>query len=161
MMFEKNMRWARRMLAGSFVMAAVVSGGGWHVAVAQEEDAAMVKESSSQEQVQREGVWVDIFFGTGVDKETRSVIGEATTFPTDGDRVYCLTRVHGMSPPTTVTHAWYHESKTMARVDLPVGSENWRTWSYKTYLPAWTGSWEVKVLNEDGMVLGTAGFEVK
>ena len=66
-----------------------------------------------------------------------------------------------MSPPTTVTHAWYHEGKTMARVDLTVGSENWRTWSSKSYLPSWTGSWEVKVLDTDGMVLGAAEFEVK
>jgi hypothetical protein len=161
MMSEKHMRWTGRMLAGVFVLAAVVAGGGWHSAAAQEEGASAVKESSSGESVQREGVWVDIFFGTEIDKETRAVIGEATTFPADGVRVYCLTRVHGMSPPTTVTHVWYHESKTMARVDLPVGSENWRTWSYKTYQPAWTGSWEVKVLNEDGMVLGAAGFEVK
>ena len=161
MMSEKYMRWTGWMLAGAFVLVTVVAGGGWQPAVAQEEGASIVKESSSQEQVQREGVWVDISFGTEIDKETRSVIGEAATFPADGNRVYCMTRVHGMSPPATVTHVWYHESKTMARVDLSVGSENWRTWSYKTYLPAWTGSWEVKVLNEDGMVLGAAGFEVK
>ncbi len=117
--------------------------------------------AGAQESAPREGIWVDFLFGIGIDKETRAVIGEATTFPAEGEKVYCLTRVHGMSPPTTVTHAWYHEGKTMARVDLPVGSENWRTWSFKSKFPAWTGSWEVKVLDQDGMVLGAAGFEVK
>jgi hypothetical protein len=117
--------------------------------------------AAAQESAPRVGIWVDFFFGTGVDKETKAVIGEATTFPADGGKVYCLTRVHGMSPPTSVTHAWYHEGKTMAKVDLAVGSENWRTWSFKSYLPALTGSWEVKVLDPDGMVLGSAGFEVK
>jgi hypothetical protein len=115
----------------------------------------------AQEPATQEGIWVDFFFGTDVDRETRMVVGEATTFPADGGKVYCLTRVHGMSPPTTVTHAWYHEGKTMARVDLAVGSENWRTWSSKSYLPAWTGSWEVKVLDSDGMVLGSAKFAVE
>ena len=148
-------------LFGAFVLAAAVECVVWFPAVAQDESVSPAQESSSAEPVQREGVWVDIFFGTEIDKETRSLIGEGTTFPADGDRIYCLTRVHGMSPPTTVTHAWYHEGMTMARVDLPVGSENWRTWSYKTYPPDWTGSWEVKVLNADGMVLGAAGFEVK
>jgi len=149
------------MLAGAFVLTIIVAGGGLLPAAAQDDSVSVAQESQTAEQVQREGIWVDIFFGADIDKVKRSVIGEATTFPADGDRVYCLTRVHGMSPPATVTHAWYYEGKTMARVDLAVGSENWRTWSSKTYQPAWTGSWEVKVLNEDGMVLGTAGFEVK
>jgi len=109
----------------------------------------------------REGSWVDFTFGTGVDTETRAVIGEATVFPADSTRVYCFTRIHGLHPPTTVTHAWYHDGKTMAKVDLDVRSENWRTWSYKTYLPEWTGYWEVKVLDTEGMVLGTAGFTVE
>jgi hypothetical protein len=117
--------------------------------------------AGAQETPPREGIWVDFIFGTGIDLETRAVIGEGTVFAPDGGKVFCFTRVHGMSPPTSVTHAWYYEGKTMARVDLTVGSENWRTWSSKSYLPAWTGSWEVKVLDPDGMVLGTAGFEVK
>jgi hypothetical protein len=117
--------------------------------------------AGAQETAPRQGIWVEFLFGTGVDLETRSVIDQGTVFTADGEKVYCMTRVHGMSPPTSVTHAWYYEGKTMARVDLTVGSENWRTWSSKSYLPSWTGSWEVKVLDPDGMVLGSAGFEVK
>lgn len=149
------------VLAGVLVLAAAVAVVGSVPAAAQEEGASAAQESPSAEPVQREGIWVDIFLGTDIDKETRAVVGEAATFPSDGERVYCLTRVHGMSPPTTVTHVWYFEGKTMARVDLSVGSQNWRTWSYKTYKPEMTGFWEVKVLDEDGMVLGSAGFEVK
>ena len=149
------------VLAGVLVLAAAVAVVGSLPAAAQEEGAPAAQESPAAEPVQREGIWVEIFLGTDIDKETRSVIGEAATFPSDGERVYCLTRVHGMSPPTTVTHVWYFEGKTMARVDLSVGSQNWRTWSYKTYKPDMTGSWEVKILDEDGMVLGSAGFEVK
>lgn len=152
-------RWNGCVLAaGLFLMLA---GAGWHPAVAQQEDAAAVTEAPAEESTQRTGIWVDFFFGNGIDKETRAVIGEATSFAADGQQVTCLTRVHGMSPPTTVTHAWYHEGRTMARVDLAIGSENWRTWSTKTYQPTWTGTWEVKVLDTDGMVLGAATFEVR
>ena len=158
MMDGKEMATHSRPMAGrlSVVLAALfvaqlVAGG----------SAVLAQDPGAGEPAPREGIWVDFFFGTGIDLETRSVTGAAATFTPDGGRVYCLTRVHGMRPPATVTHAWYYEGKTMARVDLTIGSENWRTWSYKSYLPGWTGNWEVKVLDEDGMVLGSAGFEVK
>ena len=60
-----------------------------------------------------------------------------------------------------MTHAWYHEGETRARVDLPVGSLSWRTWSSKRILPSWTGRWEVKVLDAEGTVLGAAAFEIR
>jgi hypothetical protein len=160
-MAEKNLQRTGLVLTGILVLAAAVAVGGLLPAAAQEEGTPAAQESPPAEPVQREGIWVEIFLGTDIDMKTRAVVGEAATFPSDGERVYCLTRVHGMSPPTTVTHVWYFEGKTMARVDLSVGSQNWRTWSYKTYKPDWTGSWEVKVLDQDGMVLGSAGFEVK
>ena len=156
-MSEGSIRLTVRFLAGVFLVVGALVGP----AISQEEGAADPVASSVEDPGQRTGVWVDFFFGTDIDKEKRTVIGEGKVFPADGNRIYCLTRVHGMSPPAKVTHAWYHEGITKARVDLTVGSENWRTWSYKSYPPAWTGSWEVKVLDEDGMVLGSAGFEVK
>jgi len=65
-----------------------------------------------------------------------------------------------MTPPAIVTHVWYHEGKTMSRIDLKVGSADWRTWSSKRILPAWRGRWEVKVLDDEGMVLSSARFVV-
>ena len=153
MMAITNFKMTGRVLTGAVVLAAVFAFVGWLPAAAQE--------SPSAEPVQRVGIWVEVFFGTDIDKETRAVVGEGSTFASDGERVYCLTRIHGMSPPTSVTHVWYYDGKTMARVELSVGSENWRTWSFKTYKPEWTGFWEVKILDGDGMVLGSAGFEVK
>ncbi len=151
-MADTKVKRTLRMLVGTVALAVVFSFCAWLPAAAQEESAPPA---------QRLGIWVDVFFGTDVDKDTRAVIGEGSTFPFDGERVYCLTRIHGMSPPTSVTHVWYYEGKTMARVELSVGSENWRTWSFKTYKPDWTGFWEVKILDGDGTVLGSAGFEVK
>jgi hypothetical protein len=105
--------------------------------------------------------WVTIEFGSGLDAETRQLIEPGTTFAPDVDKVWCLTRVEGLTAPTTVTHAWYQEGETRARVDLPVGSANWRTWSSKRILPSWTGRWEVKVLDAEGTVLGSASFEIQ
>ncbi len=108
-----------------------------------------------------DSVRVDLVFGTDVDRETRAVVGAAESFAPDVERVFCLTRVEGLAIDTTITHAWYHEGVTRARVDLPVHSANWRTWSSKLILPGWTGVWEVKVLDSAGTVLASASFEIR
>lgn len=103
---------------------------------------------------------VTMTFGTGIDRATREIVGEATAFA-GGDTVWCRTLLEDLAAPTTVTHAWYHEGRTMARVDLDVGAARWRTWSSKIILPAQTGAWEVKVLAADGTVLGAGTFAIE
>ena len=103
---------------------------------------------------------VAMVFGTGIDRATRQIEGEAAAFA-GGDTVWCRTVLENLAHPTTVTHAWYHEGRTMARVDLNVGSAHWRTWSSKIILPEQTGAWEVKVLNADGTVLGAGTFAIE
>ncbi len=104
---------------------------------------------------------VKISFGTDIDRESRELVGETTTFSAGIERIVCLTLIMGMEAPNSVTHVWYRDGKTMARVDLNVASSIWRTWSSKWLLPSWTGHWEVKVLDSDGRVLGSADFDVK
>lgn len=104
---------------------------------------------------------VDIAFGTDIDRESRELVGETAVFSAGIENITCLTRLMGLAAPTSVTHVWYRDGKTMARVDLNVASSNWRTWSSKRLMPDWTGHWEVKVLDSDGRVLGSAGFDVQ
>ena len=104
---------------------------------------------------------VDIAFGTDIDRESRELVGETAVFAAGIEQITCLTRLKGLEAPTSVTHVWYRDGKTMARVDLNVASSNWRTWSSKRLLPDWTGHWEVKVLDSDGRILGSAGFDVQ
>ena len=103
---------------------------------------------------------VTMTFGTGIDRATRQITGEAAAFA-GGDTVWCRTLLEDLAAPTTVTHAWYHEGRTMARVDLDVGAARWRTWSSKIILPEQTGAWEVKVLAADGTVLGAGTFAIE
>ena len=107
------------------------------------------------------GPVVDAVFGTGLDRENRVLTGQADSFGSDTEQIYCLTRIQGLEGPTTVTHAWYFDGQAKARVELKVGSADWRTWSSKKILPAWSGAWEVKVLDATGKVLATFGFTVK
>ncbi len=143
----------RLVLAVSLSIMIIVSG-----AAVQAQDTATADETPA--------VAVDMAFGADIDRTTRTLVGESSEFAADGfsaeeGRVFCLTRVRNMVAPATMTHVWYYEGKTMARVELNVGSSNWRTWSAKRILPAWTGNWEVKVLDASGMVLASAGFTIK
>jgi hypothetical protein len=103
----------------------------------------------------------EIAVGTGYDRESRQLVGAGETFSAGTEQVWCRTRITGAPEPTTVAHVWYHNDKTVARVELRVGSADWRTVSSKTLLPDWTGFWEVKVLDEAGTVLGSTRFTVE
>lgn len=96
----------------------------------------------------------------GYDPIARAPVDSASAFVAEVGKVYCFTRIIGAPGATQITHAWYHEGETKAKVKLAVGSANWRTYSYKTILPSWTGRWEVKILDASGAVLATRSFTV-
>jgi len=103
---------------------------------------------------------VEILVGTALDREDRVPRDVGDVFPAGTEKLWCWTRVRGAAGPTDVVHVWYHEGGTRARVVLPVRSPDWRTWSSKRLLSAWTGRWEVKVLDADGLVLAATRFIV-
>jgi hypothetical protein len=103
----------------------------------------------------------DMAFGTGYDYGTRSLLGEAVSFQAGVAAVWCRTRIVGATEPTTVTHVWYRDGKTMARVELRVTSPSFRTVSSKKMMPDWTGRWEVKVLDASGTILRAESFDVE
>ena len=92
-----------------------------------------------------------------IDREPQ---GAADSFGSGVERLFCFTEIRGLEG-TTITHAWIHEGKTRAKVDLPVRSNRWRTWSTKKISPGWTGQWQVKILDADGIVLSTQDFVVE
>jgi len=96
-----------------------------------------------------------------VDRETRAPLGVGDAFPQDVERLYCFTRLTGAADTTQVTHLWLHEDQIRSRVPLAVRSPDWRTWSSKSILPRWSGEWEVRVLDRDGLVLGASTFRIE
>ena len=102
---------------------------------------------------------LDAVLATGV--ENRQPVGSASTFPADVGRVYAYTRVVGAAGEGSLTHVWYYAGQVKAQVQLPVRSDDWRTWSSKTILPGWTGEWLVEVQGADGRVLASVPFQVQ
>ena len=88
-------------------------------------------------------------------------VDQVTSYPADFGKLYCFSRVVGASGNTKVTHVWYFQGHEMARVSLPIGSSNWRTYSSKRFLPQWVGQWQVKVFDAEGNELAKVPFVLK
>ena len=95
---------------------------------------------------------------TGI--EERMPVGMADQFPFDVGQVCLWSKVFGYTEETTIKHVWYFRGDEMATVELPVRGSTWRTYSYKTIPPAWSGDWVVKVVDADGNVLKAIPFKV-
>ncbi len=96
--------------------------------------------------------------GTGV--QDREPVGIDTSFGSDVGQVFCWAKIVGASDSTAATFVWLRNGDEMARVDLPVKSPLWRTWSSKKIKPDWTGDWEVRILNPGGEVLKSLSFTI-
>jgi len=93
--------------------------------------------------------------------EQRQPVDVMTEVPADIGRLYCFTRLVGADSETRVVHVWSWEGREMARVELPVRSNNWRTWSSKRILPEWSGAWTISILDAEGNLLKEIAFQVR
>lgn len=98
----------------------------------------------------------DAVITTAIEKQMP--VDKVETYPADYGKLFCFTRIVGAEKETQVTHVWYYREDELARVDLSVGSADWRTYSSKRFLPQWAGQWRVVVFAEDGRELATVPF---
>jgi hypothetical protein len=91
----------------------------------------------------------------------RMPVATGEVFARQVSRLYCWSRVVGATGETFVTHNWYYQGAFKASVQLPVRSNNWRTWSAKTLDPDSTGEWMVEILSADGEPLESIIFFVQ
>lgn len=59
-----------------------------------------------------------------------------------------------------ITHLWFYEDNLEAEITLPIGSENWRTFSSKLIPPQMTGQWRVLVVGANQDLLLEYNFTV-
>lgn len=90
--------------------------------------------------------------------ENKEPVSELDVIANDVPKVYFFTELRGLNGHT-VTHRWEYSGETMAEVSFEVGGDRWRTWSSKNMLPAWSGVWEVSVLDEGGNIMMQKSFE--
>ena len=92
--------------------------------------------------------------------EERMPLGAGNSFSADIGELYLWSKVKGATDTTAVKHCWFYNGQEMAVVELAVKSASWRTWSRKQILPEWTGDWEVKIIDTNGVVLWSVSFKV-
>jgi hypothetical protein len=133
----------------------IVSG----VCFAQGEAAEEPVEDTTAVAAEESGlVLEDIAICTAV--EDRQPTGVGTVFPDDLDKIYCFTKIGGAEDTTYVTHVWCFGDKEIIKVNLPIKSVSWRTWSSKM-VDMGLGKGYVEIVSEDGTVLGKAEFEIQ
>jgi hypothetical protein len=59
----------------------------------------------------------------------------------------------------TVTHQWIYNDKVMFERSFEVNGGRWRVWTSKEFLPEWSGTWTVNVLDTDHSVLESRSFK--
>lgn len=91
----------------------------------------------------------------------REPVDAVEAFPVQNGKLFCFTRVMGAEEPTVIYHLWYREGQLMSRVELPVKSSSWRTWSAKNLLEDWPGDWRVEVQDATGQLLQTLSFQLR
>ncbi|MGM0545705.1 MAG: DUF2914 domain-containing protein [Bacteroidota bacterium] len=97
-------------------------------------------------------------FATAI--EDRQPVEADTAFSADVEKVFCFTKVEGVTDTTQITHVWHYKGEEVARIDLDVTSDPWRTWSSKSILEKWTGPWRVMVLDPEENVLASETFVI-
>ena len=85
-------------------------------------------------------------------------VSELKTISNNVGNVYFFTELRGLSGHT-ITHRWEYNNRVLAEVSFEVAANRWRTWSSKSILPSWTGTWTVSVLDEGGNVIEQNEFE--
>lgn len=93
----------------------------------------------------------------GMGVENLIPIGVAESFPSSVDRIYCYSKIIN-GEATTITHRWYYGERVVSEVPLTIGSPNFRTYSYKTILPHYSGKWRVEIVSETGDLLKSLEF---
>jgi len=96
-------------------------------------------------------------FTIGIDNREPVIMVDSIS-PDSYNSISFFTELNGMTGET-VTHQWMFDDRVMFEKSFEVGGDRWRVWTSKTLLPDWTGTWTVKVLNEDGSILERKTFE--
>ncbi len=90
----------------------------------------------------------------------REPVDAVESYPATVEKLYCFTRITGAEDETVVYHVWSRDGEEVARVELPVRSSDWRTWSSKTILPGWAGEWTVDIQDAAGTSLQVLSFSL-
>ena len=93
--------------------------------------------------------------------ENKRPVGIVNAFSASTEKVYCYVEATHITEDTNITLVWYHDSKAISRITLPLKKGLiWRTNAYKSLFGS-KGDWKVELQDADGRVVKTVGFTVE
>jgi hypothetical protein len=92
--------------------------------------------------------------------EDREPVGMSKRVSVSQGRVYCWIHVINGKGGAIIVRWIGEKGKRIADVDLRVGSNSWRTWSYLSLRPSMIGPAQVEIRDENGEILETLPFEI-
>lgn len=84
-------------------------------------------------------------------------VDELDSLTTATPKVFFFTELRNMQGKT-VTHRWIYAGEIRAEKAFAVQGPRWRVFSSKNLIPAWAGTWQVQVVDENGDVLTERSF---
>ena len=90
----------------------------------------------------------------------RQPVEQGVRYSSTVGKIYCFSQISNIESATQIQHVWYFGNTERARVALAVNPPSWRTYSSKRILATETGRWRVDILDHDGNVLKTLGFDI-
>ena len=92
--------------------------------------------------------------------EDRTPRGIRQIYPSTIGTLSCFNHLTEIPSEGMIYHVWYYGNVEIARVELSISPPRWRTWSSKTILPEFKGSWRVEVVYGDH-ILKTLSFVIE
>jgi len=86
----------------------------------------------------------------------RQPVDPGTTFPPG--KLYCWTKLTSRESYYTIAHHWIKNGTRVWHQPIQIKGKTWVTWSH---FKVTSGSWTVRVTDESGMEIQSAGFTVK
>lgn len=96
-------------------------------------------------------------FTIGIDNR-EPIINVDSINSSDYNSITFFTELSDMSGQT-VTHQWTYNDKVMFEKTFDIKASRWRVWTSKTLIPAWKGTWTVKVLDDNRNLLMSKSFD--
>lgn len=100
----------------------------------------------------------DVLATEVIDREPAEAV---SPIPAEIGRLYYFTEIAQAGQPREILHVWTWQDRNVSEIPLRVQGGRFRTWSYKTIPPTWTGKWRVEARTQDGAVLSAESFVVE
>ena len=132
--------------------------GGWFLLLATGLLACPVIAGAQQEGDDTRTQAGEVFVCSGI--ESGRPLGRSVIFSAAQGTLYCYSDFTRVAAVEHITHRWFFLDREVAHFNLTLQPPRWSAYSSLKVTPDKKGPWRVEVLDQDGVVYGTARFSI-